>query len=274
MSASRVYRTEALVLREIDYGEADRILTLLTPAGKVSAIAHGVRRATSRKSGHLGLLARSQLMMARGRNLDVVTQAEAVERYEGLRGDLLRFTYGCYVGELMVRFAQEEEPSADLYELAIRALHWFSEREDLTLWARYFEICLLRVAGYRPEMYHCVRCRQPVKAVANAFSAAQGGVLCSDCRPEGPDALEISLGGQKVFRYLLSHDEGDVARLRIRPETGLELEGLLQHYLEYVLERRVSSVEFLQRLRRELAALRARRRRVREDRGEGVQSDG
>jgi len=64
-----------------------------------------------------------------------------------------------------------------------------------------------------------------------------------------------------------------VARLRIKPETGLELEGLLQRYLEYVLERRVSSVEFLQRLRRELATLRARRRRAREDQGDTVRDD-
>lgn len=262
MSASRVYRTEAVVLRGVDYGEADRILTFLTPRGRISAIAHGVRRATSRKGAHLELLMRSDLVLARGRNLDVVTQAETLEHYEGLRSDLLRFTHGCYLGELMIRFAQEDEPNAALYDLAVQALRWFSEGKDLSLWARYFEACLLRIVGYQPEMYHCVRCTEPVKAAVNGFSIAQGGVLCGECRSAAPRALDISLGAQKVLRYLFTHSEQDVARLRVKAKTVAELEDLLQRYLEYVLEQQVSSVEFLKRLRRELRELSERRNRI------------
>ena len=75
MRRERLYRTEGIVLREMDYGEADRILTLLTPGGKLSAIARGIRRPTSRKVGHLGLFYRAQMMLARGRELDTITQA-------------------------------------------------------------------------------------------------------------------------------------------------------------------------------------------------------
>src|SRR5258706_6458598 len=86
---SRVYTTEAIVLRRTDFGEADRILTLFTPSyGKVRAIAKGARRTTSRLAGHLEPFTRTQLLLATGRELDIVAQAEARERLDMLRADL------------------------------------------------------------------------------------------------------------------------------------------------------------------------------------------
>src|SRR6266436_5729191 len=98
---SRVYTTEAIVLRRTDFGEADRILTLFTPTyGKVRAVAKGVRRTTSRLAGHLEPFTRTQLLLATGRDLDIVTQAEARERLDALRGDLWHATGAWYAAEL------------------------------------------------------------------------------------------------------------------------------------------------------------------------------
>ena len=251
LDRDRLYRTEAIVLREMNYGEADRILTLLTPRGKVSAIAKGIRRPTSRKVGHLGLFCRSQVLVARGRNLDIVTQAEGIEELQGLRSDLLRFTYACYAGELMDRFAQEEDDSSALFELMVFALRWVAQEEDLRLGLRYFELHLLRHSGYQPQLFSCVACGEQVRARPNFFSDDQGGVLCERCGSGHSQCKPVSLNAQKVLRYLQRHAAADIRALRISSRTHREIEALLLSYLEYVLERELKSVAFLRRLRRE-----------------------
>jgi len=215
----RLRRTEAIVLREMDYGEADRILTLLTPDGKLRAVAHGIRRPTSRKVGHLGLFYRVQVMLARGRDLDTVTQAEGLEEYEGIRGDLLRFTYACYVGELADRFAQEQEESGALFELVVGTLRRLGQSQHPRIWVRHFELRLLSLSGYQPELFSCVNCRAAIRPETNFLSLEQGGLLCGRCGLGQPQAKAVSINAQKVLRYLQSQGPDAVGRLRISKAT-------------------------------------------------------
>ena len=253
--AARLQRTEAIILRLQDYAEADRILTLLTPGGKRSALAKGIRRLTSRKAGHLEHFYRSQLLLARGRNFAIVTQAESIETFEGLRDDILRYTYACYAGEMMDRFAQEDEENPALYDLMVSGLRWFSREADLRLWMRYFELRMLSLAGFQPELYACVGCQEPIQERPNHFSALHGGLLCAECETVDPSALELSVNAQKVLRYLSTHDANAVRTLRLHESTHAEVESALQHYLHFVLERELRSIAFLQHLRHELQTL-------------------
>ena len=149
----RLYRTEAIILKHNDLGEADRLFTVLTPfLGKLRLVAKGVRKPTSRKSGHLESFTRSQLLVARGRNLDIITQAEMVEPYLRLRRDLWRTSHAYYMGELVDRFSQERSENPPLYRLLSDALGWVCEAHDLALALRYFELSLLGLAGYRPQL--------------------------------------------------------------------------------------------------------------------------
>ena len=118
MSRSRVYGTEAIILRRTDYGEADRLLTLMTPnLGKLRVIAKGARKITSRKAGHIEMFTRVQLLLARGRTFDIVSQAETIEAHRQLREDLLRGGYAHYLGELTDQFTQEGSEDPALYDL-------------------------------------------------------------------------------------------------------------------------------------------------------------
>ena len=151
------------------------------------------------------------------------------------------------------RFGQAEEDSHALYDLLCAGLRWIAEESQLWIWARYFEMRLLELSGYLPELHSCVRCGRAVEAVDNYFAATEGGIVCAHCGPGEPPAALISLGAQKVLRYLAGHDPNEVARLRLRAATARELEALLWRYLEYTLERELQSTQFLRRLRRELA---------------------
>jgi len=168
------------VLRRSDFGEADRLLTLFTPnLGKIRVIAKGARKLTSRKAGHVDLFMRTEFLIARGRSLDIVTQAEVIEPYRPLREDIRRTTYGYYLAELVDRFTSEGQENYPLYTLLRDAFGWVCTTRDLTLTARYFELRLLDHSGYRPELGHCVRCNGEIREGQRFFSPEDGGVLCS-----------------------------------------------------------------------------------------------
>jgi DNA repair protein RecO (recombination protein O) len=253
---SRVYSTEAVVLRHSDFGEADRLLTVYTPElGKLRLLAKGIRKPRSRKAGHLELFTRSQLLVARGRNLDMVTQAQTIEAYRALRLDLWRMSHAYYIGELVDNFGEEQAENAPLYLLLSQALDWICASTDLPLTMRFFELSLLKLVGYQPQLFQCVRCLAPLLPVVNFFSAEDGGMLCPACAEGRGGARAISVGALKVLRYLQTRPYADCMLLKLQPATRLEVEQVLQAYLVYLLERRLKSVEFMRLVRNGAQAL-------------------
>ena len=120
---SRSYRTEALVIRHTNFGEADRILTLYSrEKGKIRVVAKGVRKLKSRKAGHLEPFTRVQLQLAKGRDLPIVTQAETIEAYLNIRNSLETTAQAAYVLEILDRFTFDEEENRDFTGWLMR--HW------------------------------------------------------------------------------------------------------------------------------------------------------
>ena len=252
MTAPKVYKTEAIVLKTLNVGEADKILTLYTPnLGKFSAMAKGVRRPKSKLGGHLGRLTHSSLMLARGRNLDVITQSETISSFLPLRGDLWRSSLALYAAELVDQFTVEHVENYPIFRLLLDTLHRLCETEDGELTLRYFELHLLTHLGYKPELHQCMACKSALEPVTNFFSPS-GGVLCPQCRQREPLSRPLSVNALKVLRFLASSDYTRASRLRLNSELSRELESLMRQYIRYHLEREVNSVEFLDRLRRDM----------------------
>ena len=252
MPRQRTYRTEAIVLSRRDFGEADRLLTLFSrERGKIRAIAKGARKPQSRKTGHVELFMRTRFLVAVGRSLDIITQAEMVEAYGPLRDDLVRATYASYVVELLDRFTVDEDPNLQLYDLLAEALRWLANTDNLLLFARYYELRLLHLVGYRPQLFRCVSGGEEIEEEDQYFSAELGGLLCPNCRPADKDAREISGAAVKVLRFLQTRKWVTVRNLHLRRELHSELEAIMYHYLTYILERNLKSADFLNRLRRE-----------------------
>jgi DNA repair protein RecO (recombination protein O) len=246
----RIYRTEGIVLKHSDFGEADRLLTICTPyLGKLRLLAKGVRKLTSRKAGHLESFTRTQLLVARGRNLDIITQAQMVESYSPLRQDLWRMSHAYYVGELVDAFSEEQAENEPLYRLLCDVLCWVCESPNLELAMRFFELRLLSLVGYRPELFRCLGCNAAIEPVSNYFSAEAGGALCPRCGQAQHGAKPISLGALKVLRYMQTHSFADCARLELHPVTYSSMEEILRDHLTHILERQLKSVEFLHLLR-------------------------
>src|SRR5512137_1578276 len=102
----RTFRLDALILKHMDYGEADRIMVVYSKEqGKIRAIAKGVRKIHSRKAGHLEPFAHTRIFLARGRDMPVITQAQTIDAFNGLRNDLVKIGYASYLTELIDRFS-------------------------------------------------------------------------------------------------------------------------------------------------------------------------
>jgi DNA repair protein RecO (recombination protein O) len=254
MPPEHLYRTEAIVLRRHDLGETDRILTLYTrDRGKVRAVARGVRNPSSRKAGHVELFMRTDLLIAQGRTLDVISQAQMLDAYLPLRQDLVRTTYASHFVELLDAFTEDGDESRPLYTLLRNGLTWAATTADLRRAARYYELHILDLAGYRPELFHCVACGEKIKAEDQFYSIVDGGVVCPRCAPQRPRARRLSLRTLKLLRYLQTRPYRAVEQLTLGPDVHAEAERLLHEILIYHLERRLKSAAFLERLRREAA---------------------
>lgn len=247
----RVFRTEAIILRRQDFGEADRLLTLLTPGhGKLRAIAKGARKTTARKTGHVELYARVDMLISRGRELHIVAQAEMKEPFLPLREDLVRAMYASHFVELLDRFTAEQDASRAEFELLNSALGWLCTDTDPRLVARYYELALLGMAGFAPTLHHCAVGQEEITPQDQFFSVVDGGVICPE-HYGGSRGAPLSLNALKTLRYMQKQPWDAVQGLRLGADLHRELEMHLLAYLTYVLEQRLQSVEFLRRLRRE-----------------------
>lgn len=254
MARDRNRRTEAIVLKRRDYGEADRMLSLYTREfGKLDALAKGARKPQSRKTGHVELFMRTQFLIAEGRNFGIITQAELVEPYAALREDLIRTTYAAYATELLDKFTADEDKNIPLYDLLSKALGWFCQTDNLLLAARYYELRLLSLVGFQPQLFRCVVTNEPIEQEEQYFSAELGGLLKQKGRSADRKAQLVSSTAVKLLRYLQTRDWPTIQPIQLRPELHRELERIMQYYLTYHLERNLKSVEFLHRLRREAA---------------------
>ena len=253
-SRERTYRTEAIVLRRKDFGETDRLLTLFTPErGKVRVVAKGIRKPASRKAGHLELFTRVRLLLAKGRDLDLITQAETLSAYRPLREDLLRGAYAAYAVELLDKFTPDEQENREMYDLLGHALDWLCASSDLALTARYYELQLLGLAGYQPELFRCVVGGERIVAEDQYFSFEGGGAVCARCGAERPEATPVSMSALKHLRYFQSNAYAQASALKVRPGVHAETERLMIRYITHLLERQLKSVEFLRLIQREAA---------------------
>ncbi|MBN1440033.1 MAG: DNA repair protein RecO [Anaerolineales bacterium] len=246
MARERTYQTEALVLRRRNWGEADRILTLFTPGrGKIRVRAVGVRKPASRKAGHLELFHRAKLFLARGRDFDIVTQAETIDAYAALREDLVRSAAASYAAELLDRLSPEESDNPDAYRLAVRTLEELSGGGDPAWILRCYDLKLLECSGYRPELSLCTVGGEQIRAEDQFFSPARGGAVCPRCAERAEGRFPVTLAALKVLRHVQRSPLDAALKLRVRPETLDELEELLRRSIQFVLESPLRSRNYL-----------------------------
>ena len=246
-----IYAAEAVVLRKVDYGEADRILTLLTrERGKVPAIAKSVRRSKSRMAGQLDVFAHGTMLLAEGKSMDVVTQFQRITENSALGSDLKRAAVASVVAEVADKVMEERHPAPEMFTLVVEALRHLSDREVAPLMELAdFLVRVLGELGYTPEVNRCARCGGPLGEDGLSFSALAGGVVCRDCGHHDHAGRLVTSRTVKILRVLAAGDRELFFRLRLDAEDIQAVESVLEAQLEHHLDRQLKSIDFLRRVR-------------------------
>ncbi len=234
----RLYQTPAIVLQVRDLAEADRIFVVFTPQqGKTSVIAKGARRAKSRLGPYLDYFVEVTLNLTRGRSLDVVTSVTAIDPHPGLRGNLEAYAYASHFAELVRDLTQEHQEHAGVYELLSSSLALLDQGVEPWHVSRHFELRLLYLLGYSPELFQCANCQREIAAEPNAYSGTTGGILCPDCARLDPGAIVLSVAAQKYLRTLAREGLGRVVALRIGEEVRRQVAQAMSASLHAVGDR-------------------------------------
>ena len=248
----RTFRTPALVLKRRNFGEADRLLTLLTPShGKFDALAKGARKPASKKTGHVELFTRADVLIARGRSMDILTQAEMTHPYLPIREDLVRGAYANYAAELLDRFTYDSDDTSTvaLFNLLDTTFDRLCTDDDPRRVIRYYELRLLDEVGFRPELNECVVTHEDIEAIDQFFSYDGGGVVSPQGSAHSAGLVSLPVVTLKLLRHMQRSPYEQVGSLSVSDALHTDAERVMLGYITYILESRLQSVAFIRRIR-------------------------
>lgn len=242
-------KTPAFVLHFLNYGEADRIVTLFTrDFGKIKGIAKGARRSRKRFANAIEPFSHVTLLFSRRdeASLAVIEGCDVINHYPAIRADLGRTMTASYLIELADRFTAEGKRSAGTFRLLEGFLGLLEGGNGLQETARFFELRLLRLSGYEPVLERCVLCGTPLDEIDGAsFDAARGGIRCSRCGRGDQGCIPVSTGTVKTLLMGKEIETDRIGRLILSENALRESSQLFRHFIRYILGREPRSLRVL-----------------------------
>jgi DNA repair protein RecO (recombination protein O) len=228
------YTTRGIVIGRTNFGEADRIIRLITPdRGKLSAVAKGVRKIKSRSAGHLEPFADTSLMLATGKNLDVITSARLQWYPHELAANYDRLTFAFTIATALDRLTEPGHPQPGLYETTRDALRVANDSGPTPLLELWFKLRLAIALGYHPELGGCVICGRHDPDTTYQFDVRHGGIVCATDAP--PDTPAITIPAIKLWRLIGSHTFQAVSALQNADTIATKTLPLVDQFYEYHL---------------------------------------
>ncbi|MCH8909951.1 MAG: DNA repair protein RecO [Chloroflexi bacterium] len=245
------YTTDGVVVRVIDLGEADRIITLVTPVhGLIRGVAKAARKPGSKLGGHLDLLRHVSVSVRETRTLYGLSQVSTVNGFRGLRDDLDRFSRASYISEMAERFSVEGGANQPLFRLLVQVLGSLEKAVNPEMVTRYFEMRLLQLSGFAPELSRCVETGVELDPADHLYSPDRGGLVSSEARPVGESALlPASLNTIKLLRFLARTDAEQADEMKVGEDENRQLSRILRAQVHHVLDRGLRSEAFMDEVR-------------------------
>jgi DNA repair protein RecO (recombination protein O) len=237
------YKTQGIVLRRHDLGEADRIITFLTPDyGQLKAVARGIRRIKSRLAGHLELFSETELMLAEGKNLDVVASARLLRHHNNLSQDYSALTYAYLFAEMLDKLLEEGLPSIAAYRITSEAYQQLDAGYADAITELGFRLKLLDVLGYCPELVNCAVCGQRLDG-GLWINPERGGIVDRSCKT----ALDTPMDANhvKLWRLLLTAAADKVRRVGGAESAAQASLASCNKFYDYTFGRQFKSAQLL-----------------------------
>lgn len=252
MAGSRTYRTKAIVLDKTKLKETDLILTLVGESGRqIRAVAKGARKPGSRLAARCELCCEVDVLLAHGRNLDIVSQADLIAAPLGAQPSFELLTAASAVAEVAEKCTYEDAEDPFVYAITRAVLaHLAAAGADtpvedpahLDLLVAAYIFKLLSHVGYRPDYSACVACGDPSPGY---FSAQAGGLLCASCASGVPGCESVDANMARWLEGLVSMRFSELAIAPIDSHTAAHVLGLAHLWAATHLECRLRALEFL-----------------------------
>lgn len=237
------YATRGYVLKRFNLGEADRIITLITPDhGKLKIVARGVRRMKSKLAGHLELFSHVELQAAVGKSLDVVTGAKLIEAPPEFDYDQLGIAY--LYAQMLDKLIDEGDTPQDVYTITQMALEDLIGEGASALGELYFKLRLAAILGYQPDLAACVRCGASGSDYQYFFEPSLGGIVDEACKL--PGGQPMSHDAIKLWRAILSLSLANVRRISEAEALAAQTLPICNAFYDYNFDRRFTAADVLQ----------------------------
>ncbi|MGR3302336.1 MAG: DNA repair protein RecO [Candidatus Scalindua sp.] len=242
-------KTPAITLRRTDYKDSSQIITFYTrDFGKIQALAKGLKRSVKGISGGIDLLTYNHIVFIQraSSSLNILTEWALLDNFHLLRNNSRKYYSALYILELVREFTEENDKNEPLFDLFKNTLSEIANKGDPTVNTIAFEVQLLALLGYLPEMRCCASCKAKVDAkLLSSFSASEGGVLCTDCSRRIREKVKISGGSIATINYLAGKKVQDTGRLSIQSSLQVEIRKLLIYYLSFILDKKLKMWRYI-----------------------------
>lgn len=241
---------KGIVIKEVNVGEADKIITLLTKQkGKVKVSAKGARRPKSSFAAGTQFLSYSDFMLFSGKDMYSLNSCEIIETFYEIRNDIEKLTYAAHFVELVNDTVQENQPAGKVLQLFLNTLHMLAKTEKQPeLLARIFELRLLVIDGYAPHISGCSVCGRDDCEVY-AFSFIKCGLICKGCAVQDHFAIELSGGTIKALTHIVYSKIEDLFNFNVSQIVLDELGRITKRYLRDRLEKDYTKLDFLKQFK-------------------------
>jgi DNA repair protein RecO (recombination protein O) len=247
------YLTQGLILKHQDYRETDRLITIYSREyGKITALARGSRKISSKLAGSLEPFILADLMIARGRHFDTIASLEVIKNFRLLKKSLGKIYLADYFSTVVSNSSKGRQRDPRIFELLQEVFFWLEteffvgSKKQLIIW--YFVWQYLTYLGYQPELYHCLIGGEKISPKKNYFSFRKGGLVCQKCLLKDEQAISISENAIKILRLIVLRKRRDLGKIKINKSLIVEIDKLTGDFLNYTQEQELRLEKFLKPL--------------------------
>ena len=240
-------RAEGIVLRKYLLRETSYILVIYTREfGKIRGVLKGVRKPFPQFAGNFEPISLCEVIFYKKKKsvLDLITQCETIDYFNGVREDLEKLTYAGYFTEMVDAVTEDQDSDPDIFDILKGSLSMLGRATGAKRVRRIFEIKLLGALGFSPQVDECVKCASLVDE-KSFFSASSGGIMCAKCNEGKNDKVPVSLGTIKFMRKIQSSGIERAENIKLSHEVGVETERMLDGFVKFQIGRPIKSLKFL-----------------------------
>ncbi|MEC7837831.1 MAG: DNA repair protein RecO [Chloroflexota bacterium] len=239
-------QTEAIALKVYDFGDADRIFVFLTPNhGLIKVVAKGIRKPKSKMGGHIDVLSKVNSYISIGENLSNLSQVEMIENYSSIKIDLSLISIGFYLLELAERFSVENDPNNDIYYHLAFTLDQVRNMVNKDLLMRWFELNLLSIAGFLPDLYNCQISGNTLIEGDHLFSSANGGLVEKNFSTGTDNYIHVDKNSIKAMRFLIDNEWSKVKTSNFQIKNLQNIKEVTKKYIQTITQSSIHSEKFL-----------------------------